>query len=78
MEICRDDNGTQAYLAFGPHEGGPWLLPRGYADTSKRNPDAAPRGDGGEQRGTGGNRGNNPRIEVSGLSWSLSALGSGG
>ena len=54
------DNGTQAYLAFGPHEGGTWLLPRGYTDTSKPNPVAAPRGDGGGQRGAAGNRGNNP------------------
>jgi catechol 2,3-dioxygenase-like lactoylglutathione lyase family enzyme len=53
------DSGTQAYLAFGPHEGGSWLLPRGYTDSSKPNPVAAPRGDAGAQRGAGGNRGNN-------------------
>ncbi len=41
------DSGNQAYLAFGPREGGTWLLPRGYTDTSKPNPLAAPRGDGG-------------------------------
>jgi len=52
------DNGTQAYLAFGSHEGGTWLLPRGYTDTSKPNPVAA-RGDAGGQRGAAGNRGNN-------------------
>ena len=39
------DSGTQAYLAFGPKEGGTWLLPRGFTDTSKPNPLAAPRGD---------------------------------
>jgi catechol 2,3-dioxygenase-like lactoylglutathione lyase family enzyme len=54
------DNGNQAYLAFGPRDGGTWLLPRGYSDTSKPNPVAAPRGDAGGQRGAAGNRGNNP------------------
>jgi catechol 2,3-dioxygenase-like lactoylglutathione lyase family enzyme len=54
------DNGNQAYLAFGPRDGGTWLLPRGYTDTSKPNPVAAPRGDTGGQRGAAGNRGNNP------------------
>jgi catechol 2,3-dioxygenase-like lactoylglutathione lyase family enzyme len=45
MENLPDkDSGTQAYLAFGPHEGGCWLLPRGYEDTSSPNPIAAPRG----------------------------------
>src|SRR6185295_13695223 len=40
------DNGTQAYLAFGPREGGTWLLPRGFTDTSRPNPIQAPRGQG--------------------------------
>lgn len=36
------DSGNQAYLTFGPREGGGWLLPRGFQDTSKPNPFAAP------------------------------------
>jgi len=52
------DNGNQAYLAFGPKEGGAWMLPRGFADSSKPNPLAASRGDGGPR---GGARGGNGR-----------------
>ena len=37
------DTGTQAYLAFGPHEGGTWLLPRGYDDKTP-NPVKQPGG----------------------------------
>jgi catechol 2,3-dioxygenase-like lactoylglutathione lyase family enzyme len=32
------DSGTQAYLTFGPREGGGWLLPRGANDLSTPNP----------------------------------------
>src|SRR5262249_19859688 len=50
MENLPDkDTGTQAYLAFGPREGGTWLLPRGYEDKSP-NPVKAPSG---AQRGGG-------------------------
>lgn len=48
------DNGQQAYLAFGPREGGCWLLPRGANDIKGPNPLAAPRGN-----GAGANRGAN-------------------
>src|SRR5439155_10503849 len=44
MENLPDkDTGTQAYLAFGPREGGTWLLPRGYEDGSP-NPVKPPAG----------------------------------
>src|SRR5262245_46735397 len=49
------DSGTQAYLAFGPRDGGTWLLPRGFTDTSRPNPVAsAPRG---QAPATAGQRG---------------------
>src|SRR3954471_21070204 len=32
------DNGNQAYLTFGPRDGGAWLLPRGATDLSTPNP----------------------------------------
>jgi catechol 2,3-dioxygenase-like lactoylglutathione lyase family enzyme len=48
MENLPDkDTGRQAYLAFGPREGGTWLLPRGYEDSSPnpvKQPAAAQRG----------------------------------
>ncbi len=53
--LTERDNGTQAYLAFGPRDGGSWLLPRGFTDTSKPNPlAAAPRG---QAAGNAGARG---------------------
>ena len=53
--LPQHDSGTQAYLAFGPRDGGTWLLPRGFTDTSKPNPVAsAPRG---QTAGNGGQRG---------------------
>ena len=45
------DNGAQAYLAFGPRDGGTWLLPRGANDIKTPNPLAAPRGNGGARGG---------------------------
>jgi catechol 2,3-dioxygenase-like lactoylglutathione lyase family enzyme len=42
MENLPDkDTGNQAYLAFGPREGGTWLLPRGFEGNSP-NPIAPP------------------------------------
>jgi len=57
--VPNQDNGTQAYLAFGPREGGTFLLPRGYTDTSKPNPLASPQrgqaGGAGQRGGTANN-----------------------
>ena len=49
------DNGQQAYLTFGPKEGGAWLLPRGANDFKTPNPLAAPRGN--AAAGAAGGRG---------------------
>src|SRR2546427_2824749 len=50
MENLPDkDTGTQAYLAFGPREGGTWLLPRGFEGNTP-NPVAGPAAG---QRGNG-------------------------
>src|SRR5262249_3484566 len=61
------DNCGQAYLAFGPREGGAWLLPRGTNDIKTPNPLAAPRGDaaarGGNATAAAG-RGNQDRPPV--------------
>jgi catechol 2,3-dioxygenase-like lactoylglutathione lyase family enzyme len=52
------DNGGQAYLAFGPREGGAWLLPRVTNDIKTPNPLAAPRGNtGAAAAGNAGARG---------------------
>jgi catechol 2,3-dioxygenase-like lactoylglutathione lyase family enzyme len=46
------DNGTQAYLWFGPKEGGAWLLPRNNnAATSGPNPLAPPPAPAGQRAG---------------------------
>src|SRR5690242_4819989 len=60
------DNGGQAYLAFGPRDGGTWLLPRGTEDIKTPNPLAAPRGQaaGGRGNAPAGGRGNQDRPEV--------------